>query len=406
MIDKKPFEGLKVLDMTWGGVGPFQGNFLGYYGATIIRIEGKTRSDVTRSSGDPVGDGHDLERGPVFALTHPVKKLDFTMNIAHAKAPDVFKKLAAWADVFIESFTTGMLEKRGLGYEDLKKVNPKLIMMRTCGFGHTGPMASQPGFGQTVTSLTGFYNITGWPDRRASPISSYYTDHLAPLGGGLVLMAAIDYMRRTGQGQCLDQAQVETGINFLSPVILDYTVNGRSLPLSGNKNVRAAPHGAYRCKGDDRWIGIGVYTDEEWENFCRVLGSPAWTNEERFATLDGRTKNSDALDKLVEAWTINFTSEQVMAMLQAVGVAAGVVATAEDSEKDPQLKEYDFFRDLDHPYLGRRNFYHPPGFTLSDVKSQLHRPPLLGEHTEYICTEILGMSKAEYEQLLKEGVIE
>lgn len=404
----KPFEGLKVLDFTWGGVGPFQANFLAYYGATVVRIESASRPDVTRSPYGKVKEGEDpgLERGPTFALTHPVKKYGISLNMNNPKAIEVFKKLIAWTDVFVESFTTGTLEKRGLGYEELKKINPRLIMHRTCGYGHTGPMASQPGFGQTVTSLTGFYAITGWPDRKPVPISSFYTDHLAPLGGGLVLLAAIDYMRRTGQGQCIDQSQVETGINFLSPVVLDYTVNSRELTLQGNRNVRACPHGAYPCKGDDRWVAIGVFTDREWESFCRVIGNPDWTKDPRFTTTGGRLEHSEEIDKLVGQWTIKFTAEQVMAMMQDAGVAAGVVANAQDSEEDPQLKEYDFFRELDHPFLGKRNFYHPPGFTLSKATAELHRPTLLGECTRQVCIEFLGIPEAEFEQMKKEGAFD
>jgi benzylsuccinate CoA-transferase BbsF subunit len=407
-MDKKPFEGLKVLEFTWGGVGGFEANFLGYYGAMIIRIESASRPDVTRSPMGPVkpGEPGSLDKGPTFAVTHPVKKYGISLNLNNPKAIDIFKKLIGWADVLVESFTTGTLEKRGLGYEDLKKINPRIIMLRSCGYGHTGPMASQPGFGQTVTSYTGFYRITGWPDRPPVPISSFYTDHLAPLGGGLALIAAVDYQRRTGQGQCIDQSQIETGINFLAPVVMDYSVNGRELALIGNKNVRAAPHGAYPCKGNDRWVAIGVFTDEEWTSFCRVIGNPAWTQDQRFGTLDGRVKNSDEIDKLVGEWTTRFTTEQVMAMMQDAGVAAGVVANAQDSEQDPQLKEYDFFRELDHPYMGKLNFYHPPGFTLSNATAELHRPTLLGEYTKFVCTELLDIKDDEFEQMKKEGVFD
>lgn len=279
-------------------------------------------------------------------------------------------------------------------------------MHRTSGYGHTGPMASHPGFGQTVTAITGFYTIAGWPDRQSVPISSYYTDHLSPLFGGLALIAALDYQQRTGIGQCVDHSQVESGINYLTPLLLDYTVNSRSLSLRGNKSPSAAPHGAYPCRGQDRWVAITVATDGEWEAFCRVIGSPPWTQDPRFSTISGRVANSDELDALVGAWTVNFTPEHVMAMMQAAGVAAGVVATAQDSEADPQLGAYDFFHELEHPYLGRQRFFHPPGFTLSGAEAEIHRPVLLGEHTRYICTELLGISREEFERLEGDGVFD
>ncbi len=411
---KRPFEGLKVLDFTWGGVGPFQGNFLAYYGAMVVRIESASRPDVTRQHGNvnprkskkTEENKTYLEYGPAFAVTHPVKKYGISLNLNRSEAVEIFKKLAVWADVFVESFTTGTLEKRGLGYDVLKELNPRLIMHRTCGYGHTGTMASQPGYGQTVTSLTGFYTITGWPDRKSVPISSFYTDHLSPLFGGLALITAIDYQQRTGKGQCIDQSQIESGINYLSPLVLDYAVNKRTLPLTGNKCAYASPHGAYRCKGEDRWVAITVLTDQEWQGFCRVLGNPAWTRDEKFATLDGRVKNSDEIDKNVNEWTEKYTPEQVMEMMQNEDVAAGVVATAQDSESDPQLKAYDFFREIEHPYLGKQKFFHPPGFTLSDATAELHRPVFLGEHTEYICKDILGISDDNFSRMQRDGVFD
>jgi len=413
-VEKRPFEGLKVLDFTWGGVGPFQANFLAYYGAMVVRIESASRPDVTRQHGNVnpreakkmKENKTYLEYGPAFAVTHPVKKYGISLNLNRPEAVEIFKKLAVWADVLVESFTTGTLEKRGLGYDVLKELNPRLIMHRSCGYGHTGSMASQPGYGQTVTSLTGFYTITGWSDRKSVPISSFYTDHLSPLFGGLALITAIDYQQRTGKGQCIDQSQIESGINYISPLVLDYTVNKRTLPLTGNRCAYASPHGAYRCKGDDRWVAITVLTDQEWEGFCRVVGNPVWTQDEKFATLDGRVKNSDELDEYVNKWTEKYTPEQVMEMMQKEGVAAGVVATAQDSEADPQLKAYDFFREIEHPYLGKQKFFHPPGFTLSEATAELHRPVFLGEHTEYICKDILGISDDDFSRMQKDGVFD
>ena len=408
-MEKRPFEGLNVIDFTWGGVGPFHCNFLAYYGATVVRVESATRPDVTRQGGlGPTAESEEglLDRSPAFALTHPVKKYGIRLNIKLPKAIEVFKRLVAWTDVFVESFTAGTVEGLGLGYDELKKIKPNIIMYRTNGMGHTGPMAGQPGLGQTWTSLTGFHGVSGWPDRSSVPISSYYTDHLAPTFGGLALIAAIDYRRRTGKGQCIDQAQVETGLNYMGPIILDYVVNGRELELIGNKCDYAAPHGAYPCKGDDRWVAIGVFTDEEWNSFCEVIGNPAWTKDAKFSTLASRVKNSDELDRLVGEWTIDFTAEQVMTMMQDAGVSAGVVATAQDSEEDPQLKHYEFFKEIEHPYLGKLNFYHPPPFKLSKATAERGCPTLLGEETEYVCKEMLSMAEDEFDRLNQEGVFD
>ncbi len=408
-MEKRPFEGINVLDFTWSGAGPYSVNWLAYHGATVIRIDSTTRPDPVRRStqyGVQPGDKGGLERGPVFTLTHPVKKYDIGLNVRLPKGKEIFKRLVVWANVVAESFPQGTVERLGLAYDDLKKIKPDIIMYRSCGYGHTGPMAHQPGFGMTVTGPSGFYRVAGWPDRPSELISNFYTDLISPTFGGLALIAAIDYWRRTGKGQCIDVSQVEAGINCLGPVVLDYVVNQRELAFTGNKLSYAAPHGAYQCKGDDRWVAIGVYTDAEWDSFCRVIGNPDWTREPRFSTLSGRVKNSEELDKLVGEWTIKFTAEQAMAMLQAGGVAAGLVVTAQDQMNDPQLKHYNFYQEFDHPYMGKLSFYMPPSFRLSKDAAERGRPPLIGEHNEYICKEVLGMSDDEIAELVIEEVLE
>ena len=416
--EKRPFDGLKVLDFTWGGVGPFQGNFLAYYGAMVIRVESAARPDITRQGGgiDPrplVKEGAEnidrktlLEYGPTFALTHPVKKYGMSLNITNPKGVEIFKKLAAWADVLVESFTTGTLERRGLGYEELKKINPRLIMHRTCGYGHTGPMASQPGYGQVVTSLTGFYTITGWPDREPVGPSGPYTDFIAPHFNTFALLAALDYRRRTGKGQYLDFAQHENAVHFIAPLLLDYAVNRREANRMGNRYHYAAPHGAYRCRGEDRWCAIAVFTEEEWRSFCRVIGNPSWTDDSRFGTLLARKENEEELNRLVEEWTINYSAEEVMNLMQAAGVGAGVVESSQDIlEHDPQLKHRHFFWELDHPEIGKHRL-RGHSFVLSKSPYEVRRAPLLGEHNEYALKELLGMSDDEIAELVIEGVLE
>ena len=171
-MKKRPFEGIKAVDFTFSGAGPFIINFLAYYGATVIRVESTSRPDPVRHAhGYSKEENPGLERGPIFAVTHPVKKLDLGLNLKHPKALDVFKKLVVWADVILENFTTGVIERMGLGYDELKKIKPNIILHRSNGYGHSGPMAGQPGFGMTVTAITGFHGITGWPDQPRVPLS-------------------------------------------------------------------------------------------------------------------------------------------------------------------------------------------------------------------------------------------
>jgi len=405
-MQEKPFEGVHVLEFNWAGVGPFSLSYLAYYGADVIKVETSQRPDITRT-GSPFKDGiPGVERSCYFSWTHGVKKYDITLNVKHPKGLEIAKKLAAWADIVGESFTAGVMERFGLGYEDLKKIKPDIIMFSTCGHGQTGPLAQHPSTGFTMTTFSGFNSLAGWPDRRSCTLTAPYTDFVSPLFGGLALISALDYRRRTGKGQHFELPQHEAALNFLTPLLLDYTVNRRELALKGNRCANAAPHGAYRCRGDDRWCAVSVSTDEEWDKFCTVLGNPAWTRDEKFATLLGRIKNSDDLDHWIETWTANFKAEQVMAMMQAAGVPAGVLSNAEDLFEDPQLKYYGHFHELDHPAMGKRSYYQGPGFRLSEAEYEVDRPPLLGEHNEHVYTKILGLSDEEFVQLMQEGVFD
>jgi benzylsuccinate CoA-transferase BbsF subunit len=197
---------------------------------------------------------------------------------------------------------------------------------------------------------------------------------------------------------------MEAGLNCVTPLILDYQANGRKPALKGNRSDYAAPHGIYRCKGEDRWVAIAVVTDEEWQSFKKIMGNPAWAKEAAYDTVKGRLKHSDELDRRVEEWTIDQTPERVMAILQGAGIGAGVVANARDMDSDLQLNYDNFYRELDHPFMGKLHYYHPAAVKLSGAETAVQRPVLLGEHTDYICTRILGMSAKEIEDLRAKGV--
>ncbi len=407
---KTPFEGVKVIDMCWSGAGVFITNLLSHYGATVIRVESAKRPDPIRRvltyTDYTKDDPRVLELSACFAFTHPAKKMGMTLDLKNPSAKGVLKKLVAWADVIGESFPTGVMERLGLGYEELRRIKPDIIMLRSCGYGHTGPMAQQAGFGMILSAVCMMYSIGGWPDRQPVPLSSYYSDQLSPLLSMLALVAALDHRRRTGKGQYIDQSQVESSLNYLAPLILDYTVNGREFTLKGNRCSYAAPHGIYPCRGHDRWVAIATCTEEEWYSFCRVLGNPDWTRDPRFMNMTSRIEHGDELDELVGSWTINHTAEEVMTMMQNAGVGAGIVANARDLAEDPQLNHYRYFREVEHPYTGTANYYHPPAFKLSRVDAEVGRPTLLGEHNKYICTEILGIPASEFEELSREGAFE
>jgi crotonobetainyl-CoA:carnitine CoA-transferase CaiB-like acyl-CoA transferase len=398
-------QGLKVADFSWAAVGPLITKYLGDHGATVVRVESSTSPDIMRSNAPFKDNQPGINRSAYYAVINP-NKHSLALDLNHPEGPGVAKRLVAWADVVVENFTAGTMEKWGLGYNELCKVKPDIIMVRSCNQGQTGPHARHPGLGFMLVGLTGFLSFTGWPDRNPAPLPVAYTDLIAPRFGMAALMAALDHRRRTGQGQCIDISQLETGLHFIAPPLLDYVVNGRQGGSNGNADPYAAPHGAYRCRGDDRWCVIAVFTDEEWGAFCRVLGNPEWTAGARFATLEARKGNESELNVLVEQWTVDHTPEEVMGKMQAAGVPAGVVQSGKAVCEDPQLNHRGYFWSLEHPEIGPTTYLGEP-FLLSGTPAQGNMPsPCLGEHTEHVCREFLHIPDDEFIRLLGDGVLQ
>lgn len=401
---RRVFEGLKVADFTWAIVGPLISRHLGDHGATVVRVESATRPDIVRAA-PPFKDRiAGLNRSAYFT-NYNSSKYSLSLNLERPEAREVAKRLAAWSDVVLESMSPGVMKRWGLSYEELKAMKPDLIMMSTTNLGQTGPQASAAGFGTQLVSQAGFTHLTGWPDREPAQPYAAYTDMLAPLFGASALIAALEYKRRTGRGQYLDLSQLESSLHFLSPLFLNYDVNGEEAIRDGNRSPDAAPHGAYRCKGQDRWCAIAVDSEAAWSAFVAALRQPVWTQDLRFSTLHGRKANEDELDKLVEAWTIERPAEEVADNLQNAGVAAGVVKNARDMFEDPQLRHRQHYRVLDHPEMGPHTYDYPP-FHLSRTPAEMTRCPCLGENTEFVLKELLGMSDEEYVNLLVAGALE
>jgi benzylsuccinate CoA-transferase BbsF subunit len=299
-----------------------------------------------------------------------------------------------------------VMGRLGLDYDSLKKVKPDVIMLSMSMVGQYGPHSGQPSFGQVLQATNGFVHLLGWPDRAPSLPVAAYTDYIAPWYVIVALMAALDHRRRTGDGQYIDLAMLEASVHFASPVVMDYTVNGRVQNRMGNRNPGAAPHGVYPCKGEERWCAIAVFSDGEWDALCRVMGNPEWATSPKFDTLLHRTQNIEKLDELMGRWTRGFTAEEVMAKLQAAGVAAGVVQTGEDLvDNDPQLRHRDHFVEVEHAEMGKHLTERPP-YRLSKTPSQPQGPfPSFGEHTEHVCKDILRMDDEEFAELIGAGVL-
>jgi benzylsuccinate CoA-transferase BbsF subunit len=404
---KRIFEGVKIADFTWLGVGPIAMKFMANMGATVIHIESYTRPDICRVS-PPYKDWKPgINRSAFFAVYND-SKYGITLNLRMPQAQKLAKRIInEWADVIADAHLPGIMEKFGLDDETLRKEKPSLIHVATALQGKTGPYSAMPGHGMVGVSLGGITEITGWPDRDPTVPFGALTDFLTFPHMVTALIAALIYRKKTGKGQYIELSQLECSAQFLAPPIMDYMLNGRVLGRMGNRCTYAVPHGVYRCKGEgERWCAIAVSTDEEWRSFCKVIGNPEWTRESRLATFVGRKENEDELNAFVEEWTINLPPEEVMKRMQAAGVPAGVVESGEDLVADPQLNHRGTHVILEHPEIGP-HIYHPPPYRFSKTPTELTMPaPCLGQHNEYVLKEILGMSDEEVADLVVTGALE
>ncbi|MBM4463644.1 MAG: CoA transferase [Chloroflexi bacterium] len=406
MKARRPLEGLKVIDFTWLISGPIACKTLADHGAEVIKIETSSIPDNIRITTPFNANITGVNRSATFA-NYNSSKYSLTLNLRHPKASKIAERLVIWADVVVESFRPGTMKRWGLGYENLRKIKPEIIMLSMTMQGQTGPFSHVPGVGTQLQALVGVTHLTGWPDREPVGTPIPYPDFISPWYIVVAVMAALDYRRRTGQGVYIDISQLETSLQFMGVPLLDYTVNGKVQTRMGNQHPYAAPHGVYFCRGDNRWCAIAAFTDEEWRSLCEVMANPSWTKEPRFATFLSRKKNESELNTLVEEWTSMHTAEEVISLLQSAGVPAGVVQNGQDLlEHDSQLRHRHHFWAFDHHETGQHVTEMAPYRLSCSPGEPKWAAPCLGEHNHYICTQILGMSDAEFIELVTEGVLE
>jgi crotonobetainyl-CoA:carnitine CoA-transferase CaiB-like acyl-CoA transferase len=403
-----PLTGLKVWDMSWVGVGPMTARYLADYGATVVRLDSSKRPDVLRLT-PPFKDGEPGINRSHFYADFNCSKLGVGLDLDDERGREVARRLVAWADVLVESFTPKTMRSWGLHYEALKEINPSLVMLSTCMQGQTGPRANYRGFGNLMASLAGYYAITGWPDRGPVMVYGAYTDFICQRFCATVLLAALDHRRRTGQGQHIDVAQFEAALQFLGPELLDHDVNGRAALRMGNRDLDMAPHGVYPCRPeagqDEAWVTVAVEDDDSWRALVDTMGRPAWADREDLATSAGRLAAADELDDHLAAWSRERTAAEVVATLQPA-VAAGPVHDQSALYDDPQIAHRGYFQTLEHTVIGPVP-YNGLQAILSRTPGRLSKAaPCVGEDSWTVLTEILGMDPDEVAALIAEDIVE
>jgi benzylsuccinate CoA-transferase BbsF subunit len=394
-----PLENVKVLSFGTGGVVPDAGKIFGELGADVIKIESRDNLDFMRTIGP------DMNNIAQFNEANRSKR-SFGANLKTEKGKELVGRLVKWTDILLENFRGGVMKSLGFDYDSARKLNHQIIYVSSQGFGGGGPFSDFQAYGPMLSAASGMLSIWAQPDD-PYPVGSNspLPDHMASKHAVIAALAALDYRQRTGKGQHIDMAQTEVAVGLIGEHYLDYTYNKKIAKPTGNRSTYAAPHGCYPCKGADEWCAITVFTDEEWRSFCIVIGDPAWTRDGRFTSLQNRLKNVVDLDRHIRTWTSGLDAYVVMETLQAAGVPAGVVHRAPDTLADPQLKWLNSTVELDHPVSGKRLYPNIP-FKLSGA-SPAHSTaaPLLGQHTEEICRDLLKMPDDEIQRLVKEDVL-
>jgi len=394
------FSRLKVLEFGAGAAGPLATRYLADQGATVIRVESRSRPDFLRLYAITATQ-RSLEASPMFAAFN-CNKLGVTLNLKHPEAKAIALRLVEWADVVAENFAPGAMARFGLAYSDLEKVKPGIVMVSTCLHGQTGPERDYPGFGGQGSALSGFNHLTGWPDRE--PLGPYgtITDSLAPRFSAAAILAALIGRGRTERGVHLDVSQVECAVYALGETIVEQSATGSPPGRLGNRSPEVAPHGAFRCDGDDRWIAIAVWSDDEW----RALAAVAGIDDQRFASNDGRLRHVDDLERALEAWTKTQDRDALARRLWALGIEANPVQDLGDCYEDPQLAHREHFQGMIHPVIGEHD-YEALGFRFGHSPPRFTRPgPTLGRDNEEVYKKILGLSGEEYERLSTGGVFD
>lgn len=336
-MGKQALKGIRIADFSWIWAGPYAGTLLSFLGAEVIKIESRVRIDQTRKGTMMDTDNFDgLNYSPTFNNAN-LNKLGVSLDIKTAEGAELAKKIVSQCDVVIANMRPGKMEKLGLGYEDFKKVKPDIIMVESSGFGSTGPYKSFAGFAPIFASFGGLAYLTGYEDGEPNVMSGVQDMRVGTLTA-FTLLAALYHKKKTGEGQYIDISSSECMSSLIGPELMDFTMNGRSKKRCGNDDEIMAPHGVYRCKGDDKWISIAVKTDAEWAALVNAMGNPAWALDgEKYGNAYSRWKNRRELDGHMEAWTKEFSHYELMERLQKDGVAAMPSFDAEEILTDPHL---------------------------------------------------------------------
>lgn len=394
-----PFDGLKVLDLTWAISGPSTARMLCDFGAEVVHIETGSRQDAARSVGPYLNDQKEPEYAGLYFSMNTGKK-GMLLNLASPEGREVLDDLVAWADVLIESFSPRGRRSLGLDFDRLRSINPKLIMLSTCLFGQDGPLGAYAGYGTAGGAIAGFYHLTGWPDRPPCGPFGAYTDYPSPRFATCALIAAIDHQRRTGNGQYLDFSQAESAAHFLTPSILEYTVNGVVQDRLGNNDPYMTPHGVFPCDGSESWIAIACRDDDDWKQLAKVIGRIDLVG----MSCSDRRQHNERLQTMISSWSTRRSVADAEAALINAGVPAHRVQHSDACMTDPQFVHTNHFVRIPHTMHGEVTVENSRMMLSATPANVTRRAPTFGEDTDEVLRTMLHYDELRITELRNKNV--
>lgn len=400
-----PLEGVRVADFTWVWAGPVCTMQLAHLGADVIRVESSARPDTVRGI-PPFWQNQPGPNRSGYYNQYNQGKRSITLNIKHPKGLELAYELVRRSDVVTDNFSAGAMERMGLGYEQLRKIKPDIIQISMAGHGQTGPVARYVAYGPTQVPMIGLASLTGYPGGGPREVGISYGDPNGGLHGALAVLAALYHRRRTGEGQYIDMSQWEAALPLVVEGLLTYQMTGQQPPRMGNRDEFQAPQGVFRCAGDDQWVAISCWSDAEWRALAETIGRSDLAADPALATVAGRKAREEELEAAITAWTASRSREEAAEALLAAGVPAFPVYTTADVAADPVLAARGFWVELPHPECtGARHAGIPWLFSGTPLTVR-RAAPAVGQHTDEVLREVLGLTESDIAGLRAEGVLQ
>jgi len=393
-----PLKGIRVLDMSRVISGPFCAMILADMGAEVIKIEKPGSGDMARQNYPKVQDES------TYFMAYNRNKKSITLNFRKPKSKEIFLELVKNADIVIENFRAGTMEQMGLGYDVLSQVNPRIILARISGFGQDGPYSNRTCFDGAAQALSGLMDVTGEENGPPTMIGTYVVDFSTGLYTAIGILAALQARERSGKGQVVDVALLDTAVSFMHTAITDYMLLGQKFTRVGNNDRYAWPANIYQAK-DGRWVYIHAGMDNTFSTLMKIIGREDLLEDERFSTREARAENKEECDRIIQEWARTLPAKEVVDIVSNSGIPCSPVNDAIDMINDPQVNYRGMIAKVKHPKVGDL-YLTGPVVHFSDTKAEVRcAPPLLGEHNEEVYTELLGLSKEDIDNLYADGVI-